>query len=429
MKKLLCLLLCVSLVLLNGCNKKAATIKASMVEDGKLMYRVIRPNTIKKEQLEVYTDFYTELKKSVKIDSETDSGEKFEREVLLGNTKREESKEALKKLNAKKKDNSDYIIAVINGKIAVTSNDEEGLALAFARFLNDYVKTNKIPDDKFEKVYFAADEKEPDAAIVGEQQNLDGYKLVWSDEFDGNALDKSKFQAYTQTHKRTTELSGIKASDYVYVKDGQLHMLIKKFGDSFASGAVRTSSTMRYTYGYIEMKAKLPQGKGYWPAYWLNAANLGYKMAPEIDIFEVFGTQNEIVSNLHIWSGTDSSAHYSFDGATLGSYIKKEDRMVKIDKSDEIHTYGLEWTKDYLAANVDGKVFWKYELDQQDDYKEWLSQELYLILSQGVAFPDSEETNKATVDATTPALGDYIVDYVHLYQKDGVKGGTFTTHD
>ena len=103
--------------------------------------------------------------------------------------------------------------------------------------------------------------------------------------------------------------------------------------------------------------------------------------------------------------------------------------MVKIDKSDEFHTYGLEWTKDYLAANVDGKVFWKYELDQQDDYKEWLSQELYLILSQGVAFPDSEETNKATVDATTPALGDYIVDYVHLYQKDGVKGGTFTTHD
>ena len=69
MKKLLCLLLCVSLVLLNGCNKKAATVKASMVEDGKLMYRVIRPNTIKKEQLGVYTDFYTELKKSVKIDS------------------------------------------------------------------------------------------------------------------------------------------------------------------------------------------------------------------------------------------------------------------------------------------------------------------------------------------------------------------------
>lgn len=441
MKKILCLLLCASLVLLNGCGKKASTAAVSLVEDGKLMYRVIRPSSIKKDQLETYTDFYTELKKSVKIDSETDSSEKFEREVLLGNTKRDESKEALKRLNSQKKESCDYIIAVINGKIVVTSNDEIGLALGFTRFLNDYVKKNKAPADDFSKVYFGADEKEPDAAIVGKQQNLDGYKLVWSEEFDGDELDTKKIQrrdvALNKPANSTTVMPKVDPKEYVYVKDGMLHMAAKRYKDGFLSGGIKTSSTMRYCYGYLEAKVRLPQGKGYWPAFWLNAANLGYKMAPEIDIYEIFGTQNELVFNLHIWSGTDSTAHYSFDGGTLGSFIKKDDRSFKLDDTAAFHTYGLEWTPDYLAASVDGMVYYKYYFSEQENYKEWMAQELYVLFGSGVLIEDSDstqqfananETNRAPMDATTPD-SEQIVDYIRLYQKDGVKGSSLTTRD
>lgn len=430
MKKIICFLLCASLLLLNGCGgNKAANAKASLVQDGKLMYRVIRPKNIEKNLLEVYTEFYTELKESVKIDSETDSGEIISREVLLGNTKREESKEALKKLDEKKKSNSDYIIAVINGKIVVTSNDGDGLTLAFERFLNDYVKKNKIPEENFEKIYFAADEKEPDAAIVGEQQNLDGYKLVWSEEFDGPEIDKKKIKItkqVVQPENSKTVIPEINLNDYVYIKDGQLYMVSKRFGDSFVSGGISTSSSMRFCYGYLEARVRLTQGTGYWPAFWVNAANLGYEMAPEIDIYEIFGTVNELVSNLHFWSGTDSSEHYSFDGGTSGPYIKKENRMVKISNVDQFHTIGLEWTRDYIATSVDGRVFWKCVFDDyNNNFKEWMAQELYVLFSLGVVLPDSDETNMIPVNETTQ-YDEHIVDYIRLYQKDGVKGASLT---
>lgn len=113
----------------------------------------------------------------------------------------------------------------------------------------------------------------------------------------------------------------------------------KAEGFSYMSGLLTTAGSFQQTYGYFEIRAKLPAGKGLWPAFWLLPPN--GKWPPEIDVFEVLGQEPHRV-------------HLSVHSADKGEYWSTSKPVTVKDTSAGFHDYGLLWTADRLTWFFDG---------------------------------------------------------------------------
>ena len=102
------------------------------------------------------------------------------------------------------------------------------------------------------------------------------------------------------------------------------------------SGMVTTYPSFKFEYGFVQVKARLPYGKGLWPAFWLAAAN--NKWPPEIDILEHWGDATISKLYLHPLTGPRQGAQYSAPTADSGW-----------------HTWWLSWTKNRLTWYYDGR--------------------------------------------------------------------------
>ena len=122
----------------------------------------------------------------------------------------------------------------------------------------------------------------------------DGYKLVWSDEFEGSSIDNSKW---------TYDLGGngwgnnelecyTNRADNAYVADGMLHIKALKEsyqGSQYTSARMKTKGLFEFQYGYVEARIALPAFPGIWPAFWMLGQNIDQVSWPacgEIDILE-----------------------------------------------------------------------------------------------------------------------------------------------
>ena len=194
-------------------------------------------------------------------------------------------------------------------------------------------------------------------------------KLVWSDEFNGTALDTKvwSYQTGTQDHYGNSwgpqywgndELQYYTNGNNVKVADGVLEITAKResMGDrDFTSARITTRDTKTYTYGYFEARIKSPAIEGMWPAFWMlpqpsskNSTDNAYGGWPnngEIDIMEAKGRLKNVVDcTLHYGRGWENENHMmNGKSPTLSSNI------------DQWHTYALDWRKDYIAWIVDGR--------------------------------------------------------------------------
>ena len=109
-----------------------------------------------------------------------------------------------------------------------------------------------------------------------------GSKLVWSDEFNGNSIDTSKwgFEIGTGSNGwgNNEQQYYTNRSDNAYVADGALHIRAKKEsygGRNYTSARLNTNRKFTFTYGYVEARLALPSNQGIWPAFWMLGANIG----------------------------------------------------------------------------------------------------------------------------------------------------------
>lgn len=109
----------------------------------------------------------------------------------------------------------------------------------------------------------------------------------------------------------------------------------------YRSGIVTTYSSFNFTYGYVQVTARIPGGTGTWPTLWLLPANKAWP--PEIDIMENWGSSNQIQCTVH-W-GTSSNPQQADQQVTSSS-----------DLTSGWHTYGLLWQRGSLTWYLDGKV-------------------------------------------------------------------------
>lgn len=254
--------------------------------------------------------------------------------------------------------------------------------------------------------------------------SYEGYELDWADEFTGTELNRDNWNV--ELHEPgwvNAELQEyVDSEENIYIEDGKLVLnpVQTKNEDgtySYTSGRVNTQNKKTYTYGMFEVKAKVPEGKGYLPAFWLmaNDENI-YGQWPrcgEIDIMEVLG---DATDTLH---GTIHYGHNSTDGhsQSQGTYVLDEGTF-----ADSYHTFTCEWEPGKITWYVDGIKFYEendWYTAMSDgtgtlSYPAPFDQPFYIILNLAVGgswvgYPD---------DATFQAQP-YMIDYVRVYQKEG----------
>jgi len=236
----------------------------------------------------------------------------------------------------------------------------------------------------------------------GQALDLSDYQIVFEDEFNGAALDRSKW-AYRGSGARS---GGFMADDQVFVQDGNLILRAEykdagAYGPGWYSGMIRTVED--YTSGYFECRCIASKGGGFWSAFWLNSPGMGSAEASnggiggaEVDIFEAFNYNNKLnynsVSlNVHVGGYGDG-----LRSENLGSYKVKNPYTA-------YNTYGLEWTQDYYIFYINGVEA------VRSNFKDGVSQGLeYAILSQELPKEITEQPG---------FIADFIVDYVKIYQK------------
>ena len=245
-------------------------------------------------------------------------------------------------------------------------------------------------------------------------------KLIWSDEFDGSgAIDSEKWFHQTQLPPGGSWWGGLvqhytDREDNSYLKDGHLYLVAKKgkFKDQGKTKfytAARLNSKFAFTYGRIEVRAKLPTGVGTWPAIWMLNTNIdedgaywdnkGYGTTKwpncgEIDILEHWGKNQDYVS---------SAVH---NGSSYGYNVKNVGGQHVENVSDEFHVYTLEWTKDSMSFAVDGKAHFKYKPAIKNT-KTWpYDSNYYLLLNIAI----EQDIDEAFVESAM------VVDYIRIYQ-------------
>lgn len=180
-----------------------------------------------------------------------------------------------------------------------------------------------------------------------------GYDLVWNDEFSGTTLDPANW-----THQIGTgcpSLCGWGNNELQYYRSQNTtveggHLIIEAKQESFGgrnytSSRINTQNKQSFEYGRIDIRAKLPEGQGMWPALWMLGDSLptaGWPAAGEIDIMEmVGGSENTILGTVH-WES--NSGYASFGGNTTlssGTF------------ADEFHVFSIIWTPTSISWYLD----------------------------------------------------------------------------
>ncbi|WP_246944893.1 carbohydrate binding domain-containing protein [Bacillus pinisoli] len=196
------------------------------------------------------------------------------------------------------------------------------------------------------------------------------WELVWSDEFEGKEIDRTKWTYDLGNWIVDEDGNGVApgwgnnekefytdSSENAYVKDGKLIIQAKKekvtdqFGTyDYTSARLKSKGLFSKKYGRFDIKAKLPVGKGLWPAIWMLPEEDkydGWAASGEIDIMESWG------SKPHTVAGT---IHYG-EVWPNNKYTGKEYELPKNRGIDSWHTYSLEWEPGELRWYVDGKLY------------------------------------------------------------------------
>ena len=176
---------------------------------------------------------------------------------------------------------------------------------------------------------------------------------LWHDEFDGTAIDASKWTFETgATGWGNNEWQYYTArSENAYVQDGILHIRANKEdyeGAKYTSARMITKGKFSFTYGTIEARIALPTGNGIWPAFWMLGENIDAVSWPacgEIDIIEAVNDENVVYGTNH-WQYEGGHAQY-------GNSTKDYYGTSKALDITQFHNYKMVWNEKLIAMYVD----------------------------------------------------------------------------
>ncbi|MGB0931666.1 MAG: family 16 glycosylhydrolase, partial [Chitinophagales bacterium] len=241
-------------------------------------------------------------------------------------------------------------------------------------------------------------------------ESYTGYNSVWSDEFEGTALNTSDW-----THEIGGHGWGNEELQYytdrtenAYLTDGNLVIEAKKEshnGSAYTSARLITQNKKSFALGRIDIRAILPEGQGIWPALWMlgqNFGDIGWPACGEIDIMELVG---------HEPSTTHGTAHWGSQGQGYSNYKGGHYAIGGEKFSEKYHVFSLVWEANSIKWYVDDNEF--YSLTNSDVNGNYpFNSDFFFIfnIAVGGKWPGSP-------DATTQFPQRMYVDYVRVFQK------------
>jgi beta-glucanase (GH16 family) len=233
-----------------------------------------------------------------------------------------------------------------------------------------------------------------------------GWTLAWADEFNGNALDGTKWNIEVNGNGGgNNELQYYTARpENIRVSGGELVIEARKeayMGKQYTSGRITTQNKASWQYGRMEARMKIPTGKGTWPAFWMlgNAiSSVGWPASGEIDIMEHVNSEAVTHGTIH-WQ--DNNNQYANYGGPSGN----------VDFS-QYHVYAVEWDTSAIRWYVDGNKFHEVNIAGGVNGTSEFHAPYFLLfnLAVGGNWPGSP-------DGSTAFPNKMQVDYVRVYRK------------
>ena len=243
------------------------------------------------------------------------------------------------------------------------------------------------------------------------QDSETNWQLAWSDEFTNNTLDASSWSHELGDGSDqgiagwgNNELQFYRQENLV-LADGILTINAREEsfgGRSYTSSRIKTQGKRSFRYGRVDVRAKLPQGQGMWPAIWMLGENIltnPWPASGEIDIMEMIGgsgRENTVHGTIH-W---DNSGQQSSGGSTA---------LSGATFSDDFHVFRIEWNANAIRWFVDGQQFHIESIAAT--HQSELRNEFFILLNVAVGgnWPGAP-------DASTVFPQQMQVDYIRVYQ-------------
>ncbi|NNJ94963.1 MAG: family 16 glycosylhydrolase [Halobacteria archaeon] len=286
-------------------------------------------------------------------------------------------------------------------------------------------------DDGELNIRFEAEEGEPvlNAIVVRTRlSRAPAWELAWSDEFDDAQLDDTKWSPRIWPARKVNDEDQAYTGRAKNMRVENGHLVIEAHKEdyedaSYTSARVQSSGKGDFLYGRFEVRAKLPQGQGTWPAIWMLPSDPftyattcsgdeewqgssdcdAWPNSGEIDIMEHVGYQMN-----HVHGTVHNEAYY---------WVKWEQRKGRIlidDVADAFHVYALEWSPEKIDIFVDDALYFTY-VNENTDWRTWpYDKPFYLILNIAVGGVWGRAGGPID-DSIFPQR--MLIDYVRVYER------------
>lgn len=229
-------------------------------------------------------------------------------------------------------------------------------------------------------------------------------QVIFHEDFEGDKLDMSHWNY--EEGDGCPDLCGwgneerqIYDRDYVQLEDGKLVITADKKGEDYFSGRITTKDKVEFQYGEIEMRAKVPEGHGLWPAFWMLGSDIdevGWPASGEIDILEYVGREpNTLYTSLHY------PAHHGGNATSKKTFLP--------DIEEGYHTYKARWTRDEISFFYDGKKVYTFIPQTYDEVHYPYRKPFYMLLNMAIG---GNFGGPEVDDSIFPAK--YYIDYIKV---------------
>ena len=256
-------------------------------------------------------------------------------------------------------------------------------------------------------------------------------ELVWGDEFDEDgSISLDKWNTETVAPNNGSWWNGelqyyTDKENNIKIEDGLLKItaMYESFnGKNYTSARINTQDKYEFTYGRVELRAKLPNWEGMWPAFWLLGANydvIDWPYCGELDVLEhgdyikdsTIDDPGLISSAVH-YGPLDHKSQYenipnTFFMATGQENFVRAEKIID-NPFDQFHTYALQWAPNKIQFFIDDEMYFEFPLQAQHSP---FDKPFFLILNLAVGGHWTDGYVAPGFDQAT-----YEIDYVRVYQ-------------
>lgn len=235
------------------------------------------------------------------------------------------------------------------------------------------------------------------------------WKLVWSDEFEGDSLDEASWNIEVGKGCWGNEQQEYCTDgENLAVRGGCLEIISRYDPDggekTYTSSRINTAYKVQVQYGRIEARIKLPVGQGLWPAFWMLGTDRDgiWPWCGEIDILEAYGKFNVAQGTL-IWPRQKPNSE--------DYWLIIQDKRTYLKNPEDWHEYAVEWGRDRVDWFLDGERYHSYEIDRSKPEFKPFSKPFYIVLNTAIGGTIGGEVDNTVFPKTM------YVDYVRVYSR------------